>query len=281
MSELHVREAGQGEPAVLLHGLFGNGANLGALARSLQTDYHVISPDLPGHGRSPVPDAFDLPGMAEAVFAWLQSQVKGQVEGLVEGQGLERVHLVGHSLGGKVAMQMALSCPERVASLVVADIAPVAYPPSHEAVFAGLQAVAAADCATRQAAQAVLAQHVRDAQVVQFLLSSLRREGGGEGEGEVRYGWRFDHAAIQSAYPQLLAAPAGELVYAGPVLFIKGGDSHYIDEAQRSVIEQRFPAASLRVMADCGHWLHAEKPELFNSTVRRFLSRHVISGHAI
>lgn len=254
-SELHVREAGQGEPTMLLHGLFGNGANLGALARSLQPDYHVISPDLPGHGRSPVPDFFDLTGMATQLWAWL------------EGHSLNRVNLVGHSLGGKVAMQMALSRPEQVASLVVADIAPVAYKPSHDAVFAGLQAVAEASCGSRPEAQTVLEGHVQDAQVVQFLLSSLTRD------GEGRYGWRFDHAALFKAYPLLLAAPTGGVAYEGPVLFIKGGASNYINDAQRGIIEQLFPAATLRVMADCGHWLHAEKPDLFNSMVRRFLSR--------
>ena len=253
MVAIAAREAGEGEPVVLLHGLFGSGGNLGALARALRDHYRVFSVDLPGHGASGVPASFDLPGMASSVAAWLDEQ------------GLETARFVGHSLGGKVAMELALAAPARVAALVVADIAPVAYPAGHDDVFAGLFAVAAAGCTRREDAQALLEEHVAEPGVVQFLLSDLRRDEG----GQLR--WRLALNALHAAYPALARAPAAGRSYPGPVLFIKGGDSRYLSESQRPVIEALFPAAKVRVVPGTGHWLHVEKPEVFNGIVRRFL----------
>jgi len=254
-SGLHVRATGAGPPAILLHGLFGSGANLGALARSLQDAYRVFSPDLPNHGRSAWLHEPDLPGMAAALRGWMDAE------------GLARVHLVGHSLGGKVAMQCALDEPARVAALVVADIAPVAYAARHDEVFAALAAVADGHCEDRAAAAGLMASYLGDEQVIGFLLASLQRTARGFMD------WRFDLRGIRSAYPALLAAPGAGSSYPGPTLFIKGGESDYILEDHRSAIAALFPAATVKVVAGCGHWLHAEKPELFSSIVRRFLDR--------
>ena len=240
---------------VLLHGLFGSGANLGALSRSLLDAYTVYSPDLPNHGRSVWLEALDLPKMADALRRWM------------DGEGLARAHLVGHSLGGKVAMECALREPGRAASLVVADVAPVAYPARHDAVFAALAAVANGHCADRAAAAALMGRYLRDAEVIKFLLSGLQRGAAGA------MTWRFDWRGIEAAYPALLAAPGKGLCYPGPVLFIRGGESHYVLEEHRSAITALFPAATVEVMPGCGHWLHVEKPEMFNGIVRRFLDR--------
>jgi esterase len=250
---LHVRRAGEGPPVVLLHGLFGSGANLGTLARSLRDRFSVYSPDLPNHGRSAWLEAPDLSAMADALRRWMTAE------------GLQGAHLVGHSLGGKVAMQMALEEPARVLSLVVADIAPVEYPPRHDGVFTALAAVADGHCASREAAAGLMARYIEDERVIQFLLSSLER---GEGDSMA---WRFDLRGIESAYRSLSAAPQGGDPYPGAVLFIKGGASDYIQEAHRETIRRLFPAASVTVMPECGHWLHAEKPQLFNGIVGRFI----------
>ncbi len=253
MGGVFAREAGEGEPVVLLHGLFGSGGNLGALSRALRDHYRVFSVDLPGHGASPVPEPFDLAGMAASLTAWLDEQ------------GIETARFVGHSLGGKVAMELALSAPDRASALVIADIAPVDYPPGHDGVFAGLFAVAEAGCTSREQAHALLSEHVAEPGVVEFLLSDLRRDEA----GVLR--WRLALNDLHAAYPDLARAPAGGRSYPGPVLFIKGGDSNYLRESQRPVIEALFPAASVRVIPDTGHWLHVEKPDVFNSIVRRFL----------
>ncbi len=253
-TDLYVKQAGEGPAVVLLHGLFGASANLGAQARALQATYSVFSVDLPGHGRSAWIANPTLPAMAERLLHWM------------DGAGLSRAHFVGHSLGGKVAMELALRQPGRVSSLTVADIAPVAYQAHHNAVFAALEAVATRPCTSREEAGARMAEHLDEDSVIQFLLSSLHRDAQGY------YHWRFDLSGLSAAYPALLAAPAGGRTYAGPVLFIQGGASEYIQPQFWPAVQQLFPAATIEVMAGCGHWLHAEKPVLFNSIVARFLA---------
>jgi esterase len=232
-AKLHSSSIGQGPNVVLLHGLFGSGSNLGALARSLQDRFHVHSVDLPDHGRSDWQDTTDLASLAASLRHWMQHQ------------GVGSACFVGHSLGGKVAMQLALDYPVLVEALVVADIAPVAYPPGHDAVFAALDAVVERRCRSREEAAAVMAEHLQEAGVIQFLLMSLRR-----GSDE---------------------APGAAAPFSGPVLFIKGGDSDYIREVHRTHILALFPAAQVKIMPGCGHWLHAERPSLFNGIVGRFL----------
>jgi esterase len=168
-------------------------------------------------------------------------------------------------LGGKVAMQLALQYPQRVESLVVADIAPVKYSAHHDAVFAALEEVDAAHCTRRQQAADLMVQHLKGDALIQFLLMSLRHDA----EGILR--WRFDLQGLRRSYSSILAAPSVEQSYLGPVLFIKGGTSDYILEAHWPVIQRLFPEASIKVMSGCSHWLHAEKPQLFNGIVERFL----------
>jgi esterase len=252
-TDLYVKRVGDGPAVVLLHGLFGASGNLGVVARALEATFSVFSVDLPGHGRSAWLANPTLPAMAERLQRWLDDA------------GLPRAHFVGHSLGGKVAMELALQQPQRLSSLTVADIAPVAYPGRHEAVFAALEAVASRPCTSREEAGARMAEYLKEDSVIQFLLSSLQRDAQGH------YHWRFDLLGLKAAYPALLAAPVGDRSYPGPVLFIKGGASDYIQPQYWPVVQQLFPEANLKVIAGCGHWLHAEKPVLFNSIVARFL----------
>ncbi|MDP4918334.1 MAG: alpha/beta fold hydrolase [Haliea sp.] len=245
--------AGDGPDVVLLHGLFGMGSNLGALARGLQDHYRVHSLDLPNHGRSAWTNSMALPELAQAVQQWMVHR------------GLETAHFVGHSLGGKVAMQLALEAPYRVDALVVADIAPVAYPPSHDAVFAAIGAVAEAACRSRGEAATLMAQHLREEGVIQFLLLSLQRDEAGV------YRWRFNHPVLLSQYAALRAAPEPSAAFDGRTLFIRGTESDYVSDAYRPQIEQLFPQAEIIDMAGCGHWLHAEQPGRFNQHVGAFL----------
>lgn len=240
---------------ILLHGLFGSGSNLGALARDLAESCSVYSLDLPNHGRSDWVEHMTLAGMATAVRNWMRTH------------DLPNAAFVGHSLGGKVAMELALAEPQRVRALVVADIAPVEYPPHHDAVFAALQAVRAQQCRSRAEAAALMAEHLAENDVIQFLLASLTR-----GDGGV-YDWRFNLAGIQRDYAAVRAEPDRGVSYPGPVLFVKGGESDYILPQHRARVLALFPAAQVRVMPGCGHWLHAQEPGLFNAIVRRFLAQ--------
>jgi len=231
------------------------GSNLGALARSLQDEFRVYSVDLPNHGRSDWLDVVDIPAMAECVEQWMDQQ------------GLHRAHILGHSLGGKTAMQLALHNPGRVGALCVADIAPVSYPPHHDSVLAALQAVEGSASRSRSEVKEIMARHLEEEMVVQFLLMSLARSEQGV------YGWRFNLAGIIANYDSIRAGLTADAPFTPDVLFIKGGDSNYILPEHRDHIMALFPAAEVKIMPGCGHWLHAQQPRLFNSIVRRFLLR--------
>jgi len=262
--ELHDSVLGDGPDVVLLHGLFGQGSNLGSIARALQTEFRVHSPDLPDHGHSPWTDEPSIASYAEAVGHWMAAR------------DIPRAHVLGHSLGGKVAMELALSNPALVDKLVVADIAPVTYQPSHEGVFEGLFAVTAAQCGSRQEAARVLERTIPDPGVVQFLLLSLMRVGKGEGEGQNggrgHWRWRLNHEGLASAYPKLLRGLVADYPFDGETLIIRGEQSDYVTDGHRSAIEALFSRVELATITSAGHWLHAEKPKQFNQLVRNFLS---------
>jgi len=229
------------------------GGNLGGVARALAGDFEVHQLDLPNHGRSAWCDAMTLRSLAAAVEAHLNRC------------GLTRVCLLGHSLGGKIAMQFALDRPHRVDRLVVADIAPVDYAASHGAVFAAIEAVASAAPASRSEAAGLLRQHLDEESVVQFLLLSLHRS-----DGAV-YRWRFNAPVLRCCYAQLLAAPSGEACER-PALFLHGALSGYVTASGIDAARRFFPRASFEAIGGTGHWLHAEKPQAFNRSVLRFLS---------
>lgn len=252
---LHAVVNGVGPPVLLLHGLFGMGSNLGGIARALAPDFSVHQLDLPNHGRSPWVQKGDVSSLADAIGAYVDSSVG------------EPVAVLGHSLGGKVAMQLALSRPALVSALVVADIAPIAYPASHDAVFAGIEAVALARPSSRREAGEILRREVQEEGVRQFLLLSLQRDADGA------YTWRFNAEGLREHYEALRAAPAGE-PYAGPALFVYGAKSSYMPEQGRQAAVALFRAAQFYEIADTGHWLHAEKPEEFNQVVTSFLLAH-------
>lgn len=251
---LNFKVQGQGAPVVLIHGLFGSLDNLGLLARPLSEQYQVISLDLRNHGASFHSDEMSYPQQAADVLA------------LLDHLGLDKVALVGHSMGGKVAMQLAKQSPERVSKLVVADIAPVAYPHArHKNVFAGLNATLANPPQSRAEAEAVLARHIEIPGVRQFLLKSFARSESG-------WGWRFNVPALEHNYANIMGWPDPQTAFEGSTLFIKGGDSDYVLPQYTETVMAQFPAARARVIAGTGHWLHAEKPVLFNKLVVDFLS---------
>ncbi|MEO0437491.1 MAG: alpha/beta fold hydrolase [Pseudomonadota bacterium] len=252
-SLLHSTSVGEGPPVVLLHGLFGSGGNLGALARSLADQFRVFQLDLPNHGRSDWIADMSISSLAETIAQFLPSEVEGPVT------------LVGHSLGGKVAMQLALAHPQMVRALVIADIAPVAYSPSHDAVFAGIAAVSAAVVNNRREAAELLSGYIVEEGVIQFLLLSLARE---QGAG---YRWRFNAEALQRNYPNLLLAPE-KATWHGPTFFLFGADSSYLSPSAEQAVREYFPAAKIDKIEGTGHWLHAEKPEQFNLLVKEFLT---------
>ncbi len=256
--ELNHRITGDGPPLILLHGLFGSLENLGGIARRLEDEWQIHALDQRNHGNSPHVDAMDYPAMADDVIAYMDAA------------GLEHAALLGHSMGGKTAMQVALRAPQRVDRLIVADIAPVSYPPRHDAVLEGLSALDPAAVHSRQEADKALAAYVELLPVRQFLLKNLERVPAGE-KSAGAYRWRLNLPVIEACYPKLALAPQGDGPFEGPVLFLKGAESAYIQEKHRDEIRRLFPAAELRIIEGTGHWLHAEKADTFAALCRRFL----------
>ncbi len=252
---LSVREVGQGPgPAVvLLHGLFGQGGNFGAIARGLAGRHRVLAPDLRNHGSSPHAPSMSYPEMAADLLATLAAR-----------DALPAV-LVGHSMGGKVAMAAAQAAPESIAGLVVADMAPRAYAPSFDRFAAAMQAVPLAPGLTRGAADRALAGAVADPAVRAFLVQNLRLEANPPA-------WRVNLPAIAAALEEISAwVPPETPAYPGPALFIAGARSDYIRAADHPAILRRFPAARFATIEGAGHWIHAEAPERFLALVEGFL----------
>lgn len=243
-STLAYIESGEGEHCiVLLHGLFGQVRNLGALARALSARYRVISIDLPGHGDSPHANRYTHATMAESVHRTLVALQ------------LQHYMLLGHSLGGKVAMRLALAYPDAVRRLMVLDIAPVQYEPRHEQVFNALLQVEPEKLRSRSEADEVLARSLPEPAMRQFLLQNLRRSDNG-------YAWKCDLEGLRGSYAALSAAvEAGNgNPYARPALFLGGGRSDYLLPEHEPLLHALFPAARLEFLPNAGHWLHAEAP---------------------
>ncbi|MDL0432399.1 alpha/beta fold hydrolase [Marinobacter sp. TBZ242] len=259
--ELNYRITGEGPPVILLHGLFGSLENLGGINRRLQDQWQIHALDQRNHGSSPHTDTMDYPAMAEDVLAYMDAR------------GLDKVSILGHSMGGKTAMQVALQAPERVERIIVADIAPVTYRPRHDAVLEGLTSLDLGSIRSRQEADTALADYVEEPGVRQFLLKNLVRVTEEErNDYPGVYRWRLNLPVIEQCYSKLAQAPEGEGPFEGPVLFIKGADSAYIQEKHRDDIRRLFPNADLRIISGTGHWLHAEKPDSFAALCRRFLT---------
>jgi pimeloyl-ACP methyl ester carboxylesterase len=250
---LAVHAAGEGPAVALLHGLFGSARNLGGVQRALAPHYRVLALDMRNHGVSPRHPVMDYAAMAADVLETLDAE--GALPAVV----------VGHSMGGKVAMRLALAAPDQVRRLVVADIAPVQYP-SHFGAFAAAM-LTVPDGSTRRQADAILAPVVQDPAIRSFLLHNFRPE----------QGWRIGLEEIVGALPGIESWDATG-VYPGPSLFITGARSDYVKPADQPIIRSSFPAARFVAIKDAGHWLHAEQPAAFAATLAAFLAPELRSA---
>jgi len=240
-----------------MHGMFGSLSNMGVIGRALAGKYKVIAVDARNHGESPHSQKMDYPSMANDIVE------------LMDDLAITQANLLGHSMGGKIAMQVALNHPERTDKLILADIAPVDYKPDrHGGVLEGLQSLKEMRPTSRKEADKELENYVEEASTRAFLLKNLVREYDG------RFGLRLYMEVIAgNYYDTLTLAPTGQ-PFSGPTLFIKGEDSAYIQDKHRSEVLRLFPSAQLKVIANTGHWLHAEKPEAFNKIVSNFLENN-------
>ncbi len=249
-------EYGAGAPLAILHGLFGSCRNWASIAQRLAAHHHVIALDLRNHGASPWAETMDYREMAEDVRTTLQER------------GYDRFALLGHSMGGKVAMTAALEHGAAVERLIVADIAPVSYAPHHLGHVRAMHELDLGGVKRRSDADAPLASAIPDPAERAFLLQNLVFE-----NGAAR--WRLNLEAIEREMPRLVGFPGlpSDPTYDGPALFVAGGRSTYLRPEHEPAIRRLFPNAEIAVIDNAGHWLHAEQPAAFLAIVEAFLTR--------
>lgn len=243
-----------GAPLVIAHGLLGQGRNFGTLARGFAEKRPVICVDMRNHGDSPWDELMDYHAMADDLAAIIETQAEG------------KAHLLGHSMGGKAAMMMALKRPELLASLVVADIAPVAYDHAYHKEIAAMQQIGLEGISRRKQADQILQVSIPQASMRAFLLQNLSVSGG-------KARWKSNLSVLDAAMAEITGwpTPTSDSRFGGPTLFVKGGDSTYVLESHEPKIRTLFPSAEFASIPAAGHWLHAERPKPFFERVDRFL----------
>lgn len=252
--KLYHRELGQGQPILMLHGIFGSSDNWLTQSRMLSERFHTYALDLRNHGASPHDEVFDYPSMVEDVLKFLKEN------------NIEDPILMGHSMGGKVAMNFALAYPDNIGKLIVVDIAPKSYDMQNYVVLNGLLSIPIEEVTSRQQADDMLAKHVDEPDVRQFLLKNLQRK------SEGGFKWKLNLPAISENITKIGLPLHYKGTFEKPSLFIRGARSNYVRDSDFGVIKEIFPAASFETL-ETGHWVPAEKPKEFVEVVLRWLGQ--------
>ncbi len=241
--QLAFESLGEGPPVVILHGLFGAGRNWTSLAQALSTQYRVYLPDARNHGASPWSESMSYPDMALDVAA------------LIAHEGLQQPFVIGHSMGGKTAMALALAQPQAIAGVAVIDIAPEPYADQFSTYVTAMRSLDVAAATSRRELQQALAMQLGPTAPVDFLMQNLRRHG-------ERFDWRINLLAAGACMGDLCGFPDAlrQGCYEGPALFVHGADSDYLLPAAEAGIRALFSHAELLSIADAGHWVHADQP---------------------
>ncbi len=254
---LNYFEYGQGRPLIILHGLFGAAKNWTAIAKRLSATHHVFALDLRNHGKSAHQDIMDYNEMADDTKAF------------IEGHHLKNPLILGHSMGGKTAMTLALHYPHLVDAMIIVDIAPVPYQHSFDNYIGGMEDLDLNGITRRSEADDRLKEAIPEDMMRTFLLQNLIIDDNG-----VR--WQVNLEAIRKCLPDIMSFPATtkHQTYMGDTLFIAGGQSNYVQAGHHAKIKHFFPKAEIDVIAEAGHWTHAEQPAIFIKKVQDFLARH-------
>ncbi len=239
-------------PLIILHGFFASSRNWRQIAQRLSTRFRVYLPDMRNHGASPHDPIMDYPAMAADLLRF------------IEDRGLETASLLGHSMGGKVAMWFALTSPDRVDKLIIADIAPVSYKHSFDNTVMALRTLPLAEISNRKHAETLLEPDIPELSYRQFLLQNLILKDG-------KYCWRVDLDIFQLMAPHIAAFPNADhlAAYTGKALFIAGGDSDFVKQDDINLL---FPEAAFSKIANAGHWLHVQQQDVFTALVEDFLA---------
>ncbi len=251
---LHFQVQGEGSPLLILHGLLGSLDNWRSMADRLAALCRVYSVDLRNHGRSPHSPAMNY------------SEMANDLQDLCAAEHLRPAVVLGHSMGGKVAMQFATAHPDRLEKLIVADIAPRAYPASHRALLSAMRQLDLQAYDSFSAVGEALAPAIADAAMRQFVLKNLRRADDG------RFFWRIGLEEIEQNYDALTDALDVSMPFRGPTLFLRGQLSGYIKDEDLAGIRSGFPRAEVKTIWSAGHWIHVDAPDDFYAAVAQFLA---------
>lgn len=253
--QLHYQSEGQGPPLIILHGFLGSLDNFRSISKRLSENHTVYSVDLRNHGRSPHSDVMSYAVMAEDMLEFLGAR------------DLSETAVLGHSMGGKVAMQLATSYPDYVGKLLVIDIAPKDYPPAQASLLEAMNRLDLARYGSFGEIDGALAPDVRDPATRRLVLKNV-----GHRQGDGFY-WKIDVDAMTKNYGALAKNITPEYRFEKPACFIRGGRSKYIQDEDSAGIREIFPRAEIVQIPNAGHWVHADAPEEFLRTVRNFLGR--------
>lgn len=253
MRLLHSVISGKGNPLLILHGFLGMGDNWKSLANRFSEKFEVHVIDQRNHGRSFHDDDFSYELMVEDLINYMDYHQ------------LERVNILGHSMGGKTGMLFAVEHPERIQNLIVADIAPKFYPPHHQDILDALEEVDFNEISSRSEIDEILKKYISEIGIRQFLLKNVYRK------EKNQLAYRFNLEVLQEHYDEIGVALPPRSLFEGPVLFLKGQLSGYIHEQDEDMISAHFPNSRIVEIANASHWLHAENPKDFYINVVEFL----------
>ena len=253
IASLNYTQSGEGPALLIVHGLFGSSRNWRTLGQQFAERFHVITVDLRNHGDSPHLDEMSYQAMAEDIIA------------LLDRLQLSRVSIIGHSMGGKVAMKLCAGYPQRVSQLVVADIGPVSYRHDYDDLIDAVLGLDLATVASRKQADEALSEGVPDARIRMFLLQNLVKV-------DSAMQWKLNWQSLKLNISQIIGfEDIGDWQIETPALFVYGELSNYLNTEIRALILQHFTQASFSAVANAGHWLHAEQPQQFYQVVNQFL----------
>lgn len=251
---LNYKKYGEGEPLIILHGFLGSLDNWNTLATEWgKTGFEVYALDMRNHGRSPHTSEHTISLMVE------------DVRDFISIHKIKKINLLGHSMGGKIAMKFSLDFPDTVEKLIVADISPKEYKRGHDEVFKAIFNLDLQKVKSRKDAVELMKKDLPDESTLQFILKNLERNDDGS------YSWKFNIDVLYKNYDEMINGIISEKKFTGKTLFLRGGKSNYIHENDSELIHQFFPNAIIKTIENAGHWVHAEKSDEFSEVVLSFL----------
>lgn len=250
--KLFFRKLGEGKPLVVLHGLFGSSDNWLTLSKKLETDFTIYLLDLRNHGQSPHSEIHDYESMTEDLYEFFTDM------------NIDSAYLLGHSMGGKVAMHFAFNYPEKVEKLIIEDIAPRDYRTSNKYIAESLLSLDLKTIKTREDADKALSEKITNKAVRMFILKNLFRK------EDLSFGWRINLTALNNGLNSMGGFDKNN-VFEKETLFFKGAKSNYILPRDFEIIEKAFPNSTIDVVEEAGHWVHTEKPEYVYQKLKTFL----------